>query len=163
MRQQGLGNCRDSAALTQNQRQCARCIAQLTAHAQQVAGARAAAAQGLARGHAPKYRQGKAQWTTRGVAADQPQVARLGHDVQATGKRVQPGGFNRRQRQGKGKRNRGGAHGRQITGRHSQRTLTEQERVARICEVHPGYQGVGGDRQLFPEGNIQQGAVVANA
>ena len=82
--------------------------------------------------------------------------------VQTTGIGLQPIGGHRRQGQGKGKGNGGGAHGGQVADRHGQRTLTEQKRIARVCEMHTGHQRVGGNRQLLPGGNSQQGAVIAD-
>ena len=41
--------------------------------------------------------------------------------------------------------------------------LAEQERIAGIGEMHAGDQGVGGHGQLFTGGNLQQGAIIADA
>ena len=54
------------------------------------------------------------------------------------------------------------AHGSQITGGNGQRTLTEKKGIAGFGEMHPGDQGVGGNRQLFTGGQRQHRAVITN-
>jgi hypothetical protein len=157
--QQRLGLRSRRLALTEYQRQCAGGIAQRTADTQQVARPRAAAAQGLAGRHATEHGHGDAQRAAGGVATNQAHAA-LGHAAQAVGiGRSQSG--HRRQGQGKGKADCSGAHGGQVTDRHGQRALAEQQRIARVGNAHrpPGYRWKS---PVAPRGKIQQGAVVAD-
>ena len=83
--------------------------------------------------------------------------------MQAASELGQPGFIGARQGQGEGKGQRRSAHGSQITGGNGQRTLTEKKGIAGFGEMHPGDQGVGGNRQLLVCRQLQQCAVITNA
>ncbi|MNZ86955.1 hypothetical protein D3C78_1058010 [compost metagenome] len=162
-RQQRLDDFRRGLLAAEHQFQRATGLADDAADAEQIAHLRPGAGQRLPGRHPAEHGDGHAQRATRGIAADQRQTAVVRHPVEAAGETFQPGGIGRRQGQRERECKRGCAHRRQVAGGYRQGALAEQEGIADFGKVHPGDQGVGGNRQLFAGGQCQQGAVVADA
>ena len=150
--------------LTKDEGQGAAGLARRTAQAQQITRAGAAAQERLTGRHLTEDREGEGQRTAGGVTTDQAQLALLGHLYKACRQAFQPGGLDARQGQRQGEAQRRGAHGGEVAGAHRQGALAEAMGIrAGIGEMHPGGQGIGGDRQLFTRGGCQQRAVVTDA
>ncbi|MCY1432340.1 hypothetical protein D9M71_483330 [compost metagenome] len=162
MGQQRLGLRGRRLALAQHQGQGTGGLAQRTADTQQVTRPCTAAAQGLASRHAAEHGDSDTQGAARRVTTDQAHAATVGHATKAVGIGRQPVRANVREGQCEGKADCSRAHGCQVTGRHSQRSLAKQQRIANSRKVHPGDQGVGRHRQLLTGGKVQQGTVVAD-
>ncbi len=158
-----FGDIRIGFGLPQHQRQRAGCLAQHAADAEQIADLRAGPNQRLPGRHAAEHGDGQAQRATGGIAANQTQAAVERHGIQSAGELGEPERIAARQAQGKGEADGCGAHAGQVAGGDGQGALAEQERIAGIGEMHAGDQGVGGHGQLFTGGNLQQGAIIADA